>query len=239
MRVGYRELGDSLPREKRFVPSSFWCNLIGSFQDPACPGLGHVIKRFWLVCWVGRGHIAHQFIVRDNFLLTAISNLERRRFPGVVIASHILGPLTKISWVTHCRCYYSVLLLLASSLQSYKFTLVIMVCVACFVVPAFLYIWHRWLQPWLGPFITKLLGKPQDKVSESNASSSTATTTSTDADQLQGKMKCPFSSSKVILIEPEFLQGRDHWPIRIAYWQYVPRTDYISANRPMGISYRY
>ena len=60
-----------------------------------------------------------------------------------------------------------------------------MVCISCIVIPAFLYVWHRWLQPLIMPLVDKYW-YGREPLSYSNGSASAATDSN--------GMKCPFGS---------------------------------------------
>ncbi|KAI9557280.1 hypothetical protein GHT06_017105 [Daphnia sinensis] len=60
-----------------------------------------------------------------------------------------------------------------------------MVCIPCIVIPVFLYIWHRFLQPLVIKF-WRLWGSKQDKQIKGNVNS----------DELEKKSSCPFSTTE-------------------------------------------
>lgn len=59
-----------------------------------------------------------------------------------------------------------------------------MVCIPCIVIPVFLYIWHRFLQPMVIKF-WRLWGSKEDKQIIGNVNSN----------ELEKKTSCPFSST--------------------------------------------
>lgn len=60
-----------------------------------------------------------------------------------------------------------------------------MVCVPCIVIPVFLYIWHRFLQPLVLNF-WHLWGTKEDKKVNEHV----------DSNQLEKKTSCPFSTNE-------------------------------------------
>lgn len=61
-----------------------------------------------------------------------------------------------------------------------------MVCIPCIVIPIFLYIWHRFLQPLFGKFWNPLSSKEDQKLKDQND----------HKEQEEKKLSCPFSSSE-------------------------------------------
>ncbi len=61
-----------------------------------------------------------------------------------------------------------------------------MVCIPCIVIPIFLYIWHRFLQPFFVKFWNPWSSKVDQKLKDQN-----------DHKEQEGKkLSCPFSSSE-------------------------------------------
>lgn len=76
-----------------------------------------------------------------------------------------------------------------------------MVCVPCIVIPALLYVWHRWLQPWIMPFLRLWWTGSEDNAIQKNdellSNSEVAPKSSSTKSGNPVNRSCPFASKSV------------------------------------------